>query len=206
MQNFKFIIIGDLGTGKSSIIQRLINNTFDIGIHPTLGAEIYQKTICIDDDSVILSIWDTAGQEKFRTVTKSTFRDAVGAILVYDINNANSFRSLDQWLHDIRSLCLNDAEVIIVGNKTDLNQRQVSSDEGYSYALRQGTEFIETSALIGSNIEDTFTRLATKVYHSVKNGKIVLQAAPIDMILTHTQNDLKTIPGTDPEPGAMCCR
>ncbi|OHS99523.1 Ras family protein [Tritrichomonas foetus] len=171
--SFKIVVVGASTVGKSSIVQRLVQGTFTEDGSTTCGADFYTYNCPVNSSNVKLQIWDTAGQERFRSISKSYFRNAVGAILVYDITNMQSFDQLTDWLNDLQTLCSPNAYIILVGNKIDLeSQRQVGAQQVKEFAERHHLESIETSALNGKNIKEAFTRLAFEVTARVSSGQI----------------------------------
>ena len=171
--SFKIVVVGASGVGKSAMVQRLIDNTFREEGQSTVGVE-FKSFICpLQDQSVKLQIWDTAGQERFKSVSKAYFRNAVGAILVYDITNDSSFEDLITWLNDLQQLCNPNAFILLVGNKADLeSSRQVGPQQAKDFADQHRLEYLETSALSGANITEAFTRLAYGIAARVNNGQI----------------------------------
>lgn len=173
-RSFKIVVVGASMTGKTSIIRRLMNESFDEPA-TTCGADFYTYTVPVNGETVKLLIWDTAGQERFRSISKSYFRNAAGAILVYDITNIASFDQLSDWLTDLQTLCLPNSYILLVGNKKDLeNKRQVGAQQVKDFAQRHKLETIETSALSGTNIVEAFSRLTIEVIYRVSNGQIDL--------------------------------
>jgi small GTP-binding protein len=170
---YKIVVVGMACVGKSSLVQRLVQGTFNEDTTATCGADFYTYSCPVDNDSVRLQIWDTAGQERFRSISKSYFRNAAGAILVYDITSMASFDQLAGWLNDLQSLCLPNAYILLVGNKADLeSQREVGAQLIKEFSERHRLEPIETSALSGKGVKEAFTRLALEVYSRVKNNQI----------------------------------
>jgi small GTP-binding protein len=175
---YKIVIVGCSAVGKSSIIQRLIDGTFSEDVTSTCGADFCTYSCPINNENVKLQIWDTAGQERFRSISKSYFRNAVGAVLVYDITNVASFDRLGEWLNDLQMLSAPNAYVLLVGNKADLErERQVSADLVREFAEKQHLETIETSALTGKNVAEAFARLSLEVSTRVSNGSIVVNTS-----------------------------
>jgi len=118
--NLKILIIGDSSTGKSSLLLRFVNDTFDPEISATIGVDFKVKTIVLDGKRVKLSIWDTAGQERFRTLTPSYYRGAQGVILVYDVSSKQSFEGLEIWLNELDTYATKkDLIKMLVANKID---------------------------------------------------------------------------------------
>jgi small GTP-binding protein len=162
---------------KSSIVQRLIEGTFNEDSTSTCGADFYTYSCPVGSETVKLQIWDTAGQERFRSISKSYFRNAVGAVLVYDITNTSTFERLSEWLNELQALAAPNAYILLVGNKADLEkERQVGTDLVRSFAEIHHLETIETSALNGKNVPEAFARLSLEVSSRVGNGTIVVNA------------------------------
>jgi small GTP-binding protein len=177
--NYKVVVVGASSVGKSSIVQRLVQGTFTEEGTTTCGADFYTYTCPVNNDSVKLHIWDTAGQERFRSISKSYFRNAVGAILVYDITKMPSFDQLVEWLNDLQTLATPNAYILLVGNKCDKEEeRQVGGDLIREFCEHHHIEAIETSAQSGRNIKEAFARMAFEVSTRVTNGSIVLPSAP----------------------------
>lgn len=175
---FKIVVVGSSGVGKSAIVQRLVDGTFREEGQSTVGVEFKPFIIPVEDQNVKLQIWDTAGQERFKSVSKAYFRNAVGAVLVYDISNDASFEDLTNWLHDLQQLCNPNAYILLVGNKADLEeQRQVGVQQAKDFAEQHHLEYLETSALSGANVTEAFTRLAYGIANRVNNGQIQNGAA-----------------------------
>jgi small GTP-binding protein len=176
---YKIVVVGASSVGKSSIVQRLVQGTFSDDGTSTCGADFYTYSCPINNDSVKLQIWDTAGQERFRSISKSYFRNAVGAVLVFDITNMQSFDQLTEWLSDLQTLAAPNSYILLVGNKADLErERQVGGDLVREFADRHHLEMIDTSALSGKNIKEAFTMMAFEVSTRVSNGTISVSALP----------------------------
>jgi len=170
---FKFLIIGRAGVGKSCILHQFIEQKFKDDTTHTIGVEFGSKVINVSNQSIKLQIWDTAGQERFRSVTRSYYRGAAGALLVYDISSRDSFSSLQNWLTDARSLASPSIAVILVGNKKDLEaQREVSYQEASQFAKENDLIFLECSAFNGENVEETFLKCARSILTCIEAGEI----------------------------------
>jgi small GTP-binding protein len=170
---FKIVVLGASAVGKSSIVQRLIQGTFTEEGTTTCGADFYSYSCPVETDSVRLQIWDTAGQERFRSISKSYFRNAVGAILVYDITSMASFEQLTDWLNDLQSLSLPNAYILLVGNKSDLeSQREVGAHLVKEFCGRHHLDPVETSAANGKGVKEAFARLGLDVFNRVKSNQI----------------------------------
>jgi len=163
---FKVVFVGEASVGKTNLISRYIHNNFILDHISTHGAEFEVKAFqpVGSDKKAQIYIWDTAGQEKYRALTSFYFKDAAGAILVYDISSYESFKSLDKWLEDIRTNADPNMIVLLVGNKSDMKEgRQVSEEEAAKYAESHGLAFMETSAKEGTNVKLAFERLFDRI-------------------------------------------
>jgi len=158
---YKLVFLGDESVGKTSIITRFMYDTFDNTYKVTIGIDFVSKTMYLEDRIVRLQLWDTAGQERFRSLIPSYIRDSSVAIVTYDITNRASFLNTDQWISDVRSERGTDVVIMLVANKTDMQEkRQVSAEEGEKKAKEHGVMFIETSAKAGHNVKSLFRKLA----------------------------------------------
>lgn len=136
-------------------------DTFDNTYQATIGIDFLSKTMYLEDRTVRLQLWDTAGQERFRSLIPSYIRDSTVAVVVYDITNANSFHQTSKWIDDVRTERGNDVIIMLVGNKTDLqDKRQVSTEDGEKKAKELNVMFIETSAKSGYNVKQLFRKVA----------------------------------------------
>jgi small GTP-binding protein len=162
----QLLIIGNSNVGKTSIITRFTNGTFSQNYLATVGVDNYTKIETIDNKNVQIKLWDTAGQEKFKSLTKSFFRGAEGVILVYDITNLESFTDLKLWINSIKENLGEEKESIpsiIVGNKIDLGEREISLEEANKFCKDNNYEYFETSAKTGENIDKSFRALVKKI-------------------------------------------
>ncbi|CAH8526187.1 unnamed protein product [Schistosoma turkestanicum] len=171
---FKFLIIGAAGSGKTCILRRYTEGKFIPNLPHTIGAEFGSKIINVDETAVKIQIWDTAGQERFRSMAHSYYHDAVGALLVYDITNRDSFNELAHWLSDARTLASPDIMIVLVGNKKDLQDTdgQVTNWEASAFAQDNDLYFLETSALTGENIDESFTQCVRKLVYKIRDGEL----------------------------------
>ncbi|KAK4536315.1 hypothetical protein CDCA_CDCA08G2340 [Cyanidium caldarium] len=161
----KVVLVGDSGVGKSSLLLRFAEDVFE-ELPATVGVDFRVITVRTDrGQRVKVTCWDTAGQERFRTLTASYYRGAHGIILVYSVDTAESFRNVQAaWLEEVRRYSTrSDALVLIVGNKTDTKQRQVTRDEGQRLAREVGALFIETSAKTSDGVARAFELLVSKI-------------------------------------------
>ena len=168
---FKFVIIGSSGVGKSCILKRITDDKF-VETMSTTGVEFEFKTVEVDGKSVKLQLWDTAGQEKFRSISRAYFRNAEGVLLVFSVTDRQSFSDVDGWLNDAKSLCAQDANIIIIGNKTDLaEKRLISTSEASQYAEERKVMYMETSAKTGENVNEALIRVVSEIVKRTDFGK-----------------------------------
>ena len=143
---FKIIIIGDCKVGKSCLQLRFTQDIFKYNHDVTIGVEFGNKIINLDNEDIKLQIWDTAGQESFRSITKNYYRKTSGCLIVYDISSRESFLGLKKWLDDFKSQNYDYTPIVLVGNKNDLTiQRSVSYQEGELFAEQNNLYFFECS-------------------------------------------------------------
>ena len=167
---FKIIIIGNSSTGKTKLIERYITNNFDENSQPTLGFETHNKEFQIEQDKITAQIWDTAGQEKFGSLTASYYKNAKGAFVVYDITDKASFEKVEQLVVNIKNGSDKNIYIMLVGNKKDLEDgRVITKEEGENLAQKLKLGFCEVSAKTGEGIENAFQNLINEVYRISKN-------------------------------------
>lgn len=131
------------------------------------------KNVLINERNIRVQIWDTAGQEAFRSITRSYYKNSTCAFIVYDITNKQSFLNVSSWLSECREMCYKEILICLVGNKTDLEgQRDVSFEEGQKFATDNGLLFFETSAQNGQNVETLFTDSITNIVTRLEEGKL----------------------------------
>ena len=161
---FKLILIGNSGVGKSSIIQRYMKQTFEDSYKCTIGVDFLMKTLEIKGKTVKLQLWDTAGQEKYKSMVASYYRGANVALVVFDITNHSSFDSLPLWIENYYKNGPEQKNIILIGNKKDMvENRQVTQEEAETFSETNNMMYFETSAKEGDNIEYVFTYAAEKL-------------------------------------------
>ena len=163
--HFKILVLGDPSVGKSCFLIRYTEDTFQDVYLSTIGMDCKYKDVILEEDkSIRLQIWDTAGQDRFRSITKNLYKGAAGIMLIYDITNRNTFDNVKKWVNSIKEEVTSKVVIILVGNKIDLDKkRQVQTDEGEQIAEEFDMPFFECSALTGENINLAFETLAKKL-------------------------------------------
>jgi Ras-related protein Rab-6A len=154
---YKLIVIGDENVGKTSILNRFKNNLFSPEYEPTVGLDFQSIPILIDDQSVTLLLYDTAGQEKFKSLIPLYTNEANIILLIYDISNKDSFDNIGKWFDSLNNINKEEVIFALVGNKSDLDfNRKVSKEEAQSYANEHHYVFQEVSAMSGEGIQELF--------------------------------------------------
>ena len=154
---YKLIFLGDQSVGKSCILNRFMNDSFKEDYQATIGLDFQSKNVQIDNQDIHLLLYDTAGQEKFRSLIPMYTRDANIVLLVYDIACKDSFMHLSDWLNDLTNINKNEVIFALVGNKIDLaEKREVTLEEGQKFAAEQDFIFQEVSAKTGDGFSDLF--------------------------------------------------
>ncbi|KAK2835067.1 hypothetical protein Q5P01_015551 [Channa striata] len=157
---FKLLIIGNSSVGKTSFLFRYADDSFSNSFVSTVGIDFKVKTVYRNDKRIKLQIWDTAGQERYRTITTAYYRGAMGFILMYDITNEESFNAVQDWATQIKTYSWDNAQVIMVGNKCDMDEeRVVPPEKGKHLADQLGFEYYEASAKENINVRQVFERL-----------------------------------------------
>ncbi|KAK5089827.1 hypothetical protein LTR70_006203 [Exophiala xenobiotica] len=205
----KLVCIGDSSTGKSSLTTRLCEGRFSTNHDVTIGVEFGSRVVPVgppanaelginagnaevqaaskntkpeDQKKMKLSLWDTAGQETYKSVTRSYFRGASGALLIFDITRRSTFEAVTGWLNDLRQLAEEGIVIVLVGNKLDLadhttnidggKKRAVTRQEAEDWCKREGiVKYIETSAKSGENVERAFLEVAERIYQNIEAGR-----------------------------------
>ena len=167
----KYIIIGDSGVGKSNILLKYLHDKFNDEFQTTIGVEFGAKNLDLKDKIYRIQIWDTAGQEMFRSITRAYYKNSVCACVVYDITNRTSFDNIKSWIEDCKKHSPKTVFLVLIGNKNDLeNNRKVSYDEGVDFAKQYGMLFLETSAKTGKNINEVFLNSCNEISKKIESG------------------------------------
>ncbi|XP_057783831.1 ras-related protein Rab11D [Salvia miltiorrhiza] len=207
---FKVVLIGDSAVGKSQILSRFSRNEFSLDSKATIGVEFQTRTMVIQHKSVKAQIWDTAGQERYRAVTSAYYRGAVGAMLVYDITKRQTFDHIPRWLEELRAHADKNIVIILIGNKSDLeDQRAVPTEDAKEFAEKEGLFFLETSALEATNVEEAFVTVLTEIFNIVNKKNLVAGDDEMNNNPASLAGKKILIPGPAqviPERNTMCCR
>ena len=171
----KICLLGDVSVGKTSIASRFCKNSFNENYINTIGGAYQQQNIVLNNGAKIkLHIWDTSGQDRFRSMTNLYYRDAQVAILTYDVTNESSLDSLNYWLNELNDKVeIDNMLLCLAGNKTDVDQseKRVPTSKGKAFAEQHNMLFYETSAKTGAGVKELFQAIATKEYELLSNNK-----------------------------------
>lgn len=161
---YKILLLGDSSVGKTCFLMRYADNTFQEIHMSTIGLDYKLKNVQLDDGKIVkVQIWDTAGQDRFRSITKNYYKGAHGIILIYDVTARKTYENVKNWITQIREEVSDKVSIILVGNKIDdVDNRKVTSEEGKKLAVEYDLDFFETSAKHGTNVDTTFTSLIAK--------------------------------------------
>ena len=142
--SLKIVVVGDSGVGKTCLLLRFVRDQWEGETQPTLGVEFLTKVVETEEHHIQLQLWDTAGQELFRSVTRGYYRGAAGALIVFDLTSRDSFNSVERWYQDLKEVASADVITALIGNKSDLeDKRDVSKEEAQQYADEHGMKYFE---------------------------------------------------------------
>ena len=190
----KYIIIGSPSVGKSRIVERFIKNSFIENYEITVGVEFGEKNIEIEDKIIRIQIWDTAGQELYKSITRTYYKSCVCAIIVYDITSRKSFNDITNWIEDCIKYSPKTVLMVLIGNKCDLEQsREVSTEEGQELSDKNGISFYETSAREGTNIKENFQKTGEEIYQNIKKGNYNLDDIECGIMSSSNEMDFSSV-------------
>mmetsp|Transcript_130714 Transcript_130714/g.378176 ORF Transcript_130714/g.378176 Transcript_130714/m.378176 type:complete len:221 (-) Transcript_130714:16-678(-) len=166
---YKIVLVGDVSVGKTHLLSRYMRDELPKAPAATIGVEFATRTVRLPVGSVKAQIWDTAGQEAYRAITRAHYRRAAGAVLVYDVTRQGTFQSCAKWVQEVREGASPDAVIHLVGNKVDLvdhdpSTRQVYRDVAEEFSRMHGLLFCEASAVTSQNVQRIFEQLLTDIY------------------------------------------
>ena len=154
----------------NNLITRFASDKFNKNSKATIGVEFIYITLKINNEIFKIEIWDTAGQERYKSITSAYYKGAKGAIIVYDITSEQSFKNIEIWMHEVKGKALNNLQIMIIGNKTDLyKERKISMEQGIEKAKTLNLHLFEASALDKTNVNEAFNCLLKEIYLDVKN-------------------------------------
>ena len=203
--SFKIIVIGDSGVGKSCLTNKATKNVFEDTYNATVGFEFFSFNLKLDEKIIKLQIWDTCGQELYRSLITNFYRNSSLAVMVYAINNRESFENIDVWLKELRTHSNPDTKVFLIGNKVDLEEeRVIKREQGEEYSKENKFNiFMEASAKSGFNAQQIFVEAARILYEDYlkyKRNDSVGTFKPIN-----ENNNQKINNNTNTSNKAGCC-
>ena len=174
------VITFDTGVGKSCLLLQFVDRRFSAVHDLTIGVDFGSRIVDIDGEKVKLQIWDTAGQESFRSIARSYYRDAAGALLVFDVTRRETFNHLERWLGEARQFALQNISITLVGNKCDLVKRRVvPKEDAEQFAEDNGLEYIETSAKSAAGVDDAFLKTTNNIWSRQLAGGLARKTTTI---------------------------
>ena len=204
---FKYIIVGNAAVGKSNISYRFSKGKFFEKYQPTIGLDFAYKILKIKEKMCKIQIWDTAGQECFKSISRGYYKSSVCALIVYDITDRESFNDVGTWVEECRNNSPKTVTMILVGNKSDLDdKRAISTEEGEEFAKRFDMKFYETSAFNGSNIEKLFLESSENIIEKIEQDYYDLddEESGIKLGTGIKKNALKKNESTMPKKKCSC--
>ena len=193
----------DVSNSHISVVFLYLQPVHDL----TIGVEFGARMISVDDQTQVkLQIWDTAGQESFRSITRSYYRGAAGALLVYDITRRDTFQHLSRWLEEAKQHAQPNMVILLIGNKNDLEHRRaVSTEEGKAFADANGLLFLETSAKTAYNVEQAFLQTAQGIYGKIQSGEIDVSNESHGIKVGMSSGQLPGLNAEPPKRQNACC-
>ena len=164
----KIIFVGDAGVGKTTIISRIMDNPYNEIYEPSIGVDFMSKNIKYKGQNIKLQMWDTAGQEKYKGLIPSYVRNSSIVFVVYDVSVKTSFDNVPKWISFIKTI--ENTSLVLCGNKTDKEKREVTKEDGEALAQKEGISFFEVSAKTGDNIKNMFYNVVVELPTFAENS------------------------------------
>ena len=170
---FKVLFVGDTSVGKTQIINKFVNNSFKEDYKTTTSASCVLKSVEYNGEKIKLELWDSPGQEKYKSITENFYKGSQLIVLVYTVDDKNTFENIQNWVNDVKNNTTENPRFLLVGNKCDLKEgRQVTKEEAEEYAKKYNMEFIEVSAKEGTNIEKMFNSIIQELLEDMEKEEI----------------------------------
>ena len=199
----KLLLLGDTSVGKTSILTNYNENKFDKDTIGTIGVEYVYKTITYKNMKIKLQLWDTSGEERFRTITKNFYRNADGLFLVFDLTREDTFNNIINWLSDVKEYNP-DLKILLLGNKLDLiNERKISTERAANLATKHNLQYLEVSAKDGTNTQKSFEALINLIFKDKLEQEILAEFAHKETSFTIDSNS--SIKNKNGNKRKSCC-
>mmetsp|Transcript_29321 Transcript_29321/g.33896 ORF Transcript_29321/g.33896 Transcript_29321/m.33896 type:complete len:225 (-) Transcript_29321:10-684(-) len=206
----KILILGDSAVGKTSFLTRFSKGTETTSHIATIGFDLKTKTLEVEGKRIKLQIWDTAGQEKYRSIVQTYYKGAAGIILMYSVTDRKSFQNVENWMKQIKSDAVEGVVIVLIANKVDASEREVETAEGKRMADKYGLQFLEASAKEGLNVNESFLELAKQIKDKFGEASSDLLEKPALPQATaggqKLQNTHETDPNTETDGNKGGCR
>eukprot|EP00002_Diphylleia_rotans_P019890 TRINITY_DN3846_c0_g1_i1.p1 TRINITY_DN3846_c0_g1~~TRINITY_DN3846_c0_g1_i1.p1 ORF type:complete len:209 (-),score=46.32 TRINITY_DN3846_c0_g1_i1:729-1355(-) len=204
--NFKIVLLGEGRVGKTSLVLRYCQNTYSDKTTSTVQASYLTKKLTIGENRVNLAIWDTAGQERYHALGPIYYRDANAALLVYDMTDPDSFSKVKNWVKELRTMLGKNVVLAIAGNKADLEKsRQVSNEDGMTYALTVSASHFNTSAKNNKNVDEVFLDLTKRMIENAKQNPVGNLGGSTSAMPKRTGVQIESTPSASSGSGGGCC-
>ena len=175
--SIRLVVVGDSGVGKTSYLLRYIRGEYDPEMQPTLGVEFLTKEITAMNRKIQVQLWDTAGQELFRSVTRGYYRGSFGAFLFFAITNRESFKNIEQWIYDVQNSARPKVVLILIGNKKDMEaKREVQTEEALNFANLHQMPYFETSAKMNFGINAPMEECINRIIKMIENNEFEIES------------------------------
>jgi Ras-related protein Rab-1A len=199
---FKILLVGNSSVGKSSLFLRFVDDIWNETFVPTIGVDFKIKTIEVEKKNVKLQIWDTAGEERFRTIISSYYKGAHGILLMFDVTDYDSFESLENWLIEIEKNANKSVIKLLIGNKIDLEEnRKVSYNQAKDFADSNGIQYIETSVKLNTNVNQAFWEIGKELMNATKDKEFLHESNKKTITISKNANNINE----EPKNKGGCC-
>ena len=202
----KYIVVGDSAVGKSNLLLKYCQNKFNEEYQATIGVEFGAKNIDLDGKIFRIQVWDTAGQESFRSITRAYFKNTAVAVIVYDITKPETFDNVQTWIEESKDQSPKTITLVLVGNKSDLeSKRAITYEQGKELADQNKIPFFETSAKTGANVDQMFNEAARIVAEKIEEGYYDIGVDSCGIKMGISSNTKKITLKKDPQKKGYCC-
>mmetsp|Transcript_7434 Transcript_7434/g.10062 ORF Transcript_7434/g.10062 Transcript_7434/m.10062 type:complete len:210 (+) Transcript_7434:105-734(+) len=206
LPTFKVVLLGEGRVGKTSLVVRYVQNSFNETQPATIQASFLNKRITVDGKTINLAIWDTAGQERFDALGPIYYRDADAALLVFDITDVDSFQRVKKWVRELKKMADKDLVVVVAGNKVDRErERQVGAEEAEAYAASIQAPLLHTSAKINKGVDQAFLHIARQINSRKGGGPGDSSGGNFPKQASRRGGNIQVVEGRPPVKNSECC-